>query len=153
MKLRGKSKRMAGVWIFALLAVVAGVVGVANADPTLTEILDTLYGSGNFTEVTGDYDQVWENPDPPGAVPVLAQAKWAASDQELGFLPGETGDTFVSLFEVSGDGYLGGSPSATLLAADTGEFFRFADKIPGGFFSPSKTWSSLPSDNPAAWTI
>ena len=139
MKLPSKTKTMAGICIFALLAV---VVGVANAEPILTApggVLDTIYGLENLQVVAGDEDQLWENL---GEITVEAKGKWAAYIQKLGFLPDESGGGFEHLFTVRGSGYLHGVPSAAISIAESGEVFRFADNP-----SCAPMWSSLPSDN------
>ena len=76
-------------------------------------ILDQLYGLGNLQRVD-DFgvlpnDQIWFNP---GTVSATAQAKYAAYDQDFGYIP--DGGSFVSLFEVTGDGINLGAPTAAL---------------------------------------
>jgi len=122
--------------VFTLVAILT-LIAPANAEPSLTEILDTIYGAGNWTQVM--QDELWVNPDSGGA---QAQAKFAGSTQNFGYLPGTTGGSFQSLFDVTTDGYLGGTPSAVFMQAQTGPLFRFAD-----WPSDQPLWSSQASDN------
>jgi hypothetical protein len=122
------------------LALTFAMAGAANAEPTLTEVLDTVYGVGNWQSHVGA-DDIWYNPDG-GA---KAEAIFAGWNENFGYFSGVgPGGTFTSLFSVAGDQeYLYGDPSATYTSAQTGTYFRFA-------LSPSGTssiWSSLASEN------
>ena len=76
-------------------------------------ILDQLYGFGNLQRVD-DFgvlpnDQIWFNP---GTGSATAQAKYAAFDQDFGYIP--DGGSFMSLFPVTGNGINLGAPTAAL---------------------------------------
>jgi len=135
---------MKAATLTCLVVPVLTLAGMVHAEPILTAPggpLDTLYGLANVVEVPSDADQLWTNPSG-GAVAVEAMAKWASYKQVFGYLPGETGGTFVPVFYVSGNGYLSGTPSAVLPEADTGSTFRFADDPCG-----APLWSSQDADN------
>lgn len=123
--------------IICLMGLVLIVAGSANAEPALSEVLDNIYGAG-YWEPYDEPDELWRNINGVAS----AQAKYASATQTLGYFPGVVGGTFQSLFSVTGSGYLGGSPSATIPVAQTGSIFRFADQ-PSGY----PVWSSLVSDN------
>ncbi|MHC4477295.1 MAG: hypothetical protein ACYTEL_16735 [Planctomycetota bacterium] len=120
--------------ILLCIILVLVTTSAATAEPSLTNILDTLYGVSNWETVSPD--EWWRNPNGSAA----AVAKYAGSSQSFGYLTAD--DTFVVLFTVTGNGYLGGSPSAAFTQAETGPVFRFAD-LPSGW----PLWSSDPNDN------
>ena len=116
--------------------------GPAIAEPILAGpggVLDTIYGLGNLTEIAGDADQLWYNP---GTMSISAQGAWSSYRQRIGYLPGDSGGSFEHLFWVNATGYLDGSPSASVLAGDSGWTFRWADDPKG-----APMWSSRDADN------
>lgn len=123
--------------IICLIGLVLVLTGSVNAEPTLSEVLDNIYGTGNWEPYNAP-DEIWRNIDGMAA----AQAKYASAEQNFGYLPGIVGGTFQSLFSVTASGYLSGSPSTTFSVAQTGEILRFADD-PSGY----PLWSSQTSDN------
>ena len=125
-----------------ITALILAAGAAANAEPILTTpggILDTLYGLANVSELPGDQDQLWQNTQ--GGLTVTARGTWAGYDQDFGILPGVSGGTFQSLFNVSEDGYLT-HPTVSVSLAETGSVFRFADDPSG-----AAMWSSQPADN------
>jgi len=134
---------MRGITALAIAGALLAACGVAGAEPMLTGpggILDTLYGWDNLSEVPPALDQLWVNPT--DSVTVEVEAKWAAYTQRFGYLPGSRGGTFQPLFVVRGNGYFGGTPSASIPRAVSGPVFRFADDPSG-----APLWSSQASDN------
>ena len=114
-------KKIAITLIFLFLAV--GTATAAMTSPILPGpetplvgtggILDQLYGFGNLQRVD-DFgvlpnDQIWFNP---GTGSATAQAKYAAFDQDFGYIP--DGGSFMSLFPVTGNGINLGAPTAAL---------------------------------------
>jgi hypothetical protein len=118
------------------------IVSDSPSEPNLLGvggILDSLYGLGNLQRVD-DYDflpndQSWFNP---GTVSATAQAKYAAYDQEFGYIP--DGGSFVPLFEVTGDGINLGTPTA---AFNSGPFGFLWALDPSG----APPWTSKPNQN------
>jgi len=123
--------------IICLMGIILVAAGNVNAEPVLSEVLDNIYGVGNWEPYNAP-DELWRNIDGLAS----AQAKFAGADQDFGYLPDVTGGAFQSIFTVTADGYLGGSPSAALPIAQTGDIFRFTDQ-PSGY----PLWSSQVSDN------
>ncbi|MET0849648.1 MAG: DUF4114 domain-containing protein [Candidatus Rokuibacteriota bacterium] len=105
-------------------------------------ILDSLYGLSNLTRIDDGSDQLWTNI---GTIEVTAVAKYSAYSQLFGYLPGESGGTFVPLFSVAPDGLLPGL-SGSFTVADSGPIFRWADDPNGAGTAPG-LWSSLESGN------
>jgi hypothetical protein len=145
-------------WVRALALLALLSAGSASANtivlPSPSEpdllggggILDRLYGLANLTRIDDSVDQLWQNTS---SQVLTAEAKFAALDQEFGYLPGSSGGMFMPLFSVHNDcadaAMLGAPPctaSAVLSMADSGPVFRFADKA-GGI-----VWRSLESGNP-----
>lgn len=110
--------------------------GIVNAEPSLSEVLDTIYGIDNWQPYNAP-DELWRNSNGYAE----AQAKFAGLDQDFGYVPDVVGGTFQSIFTVSGSGYLNGSPSASFPEVQTGSIFRFADQPDGSM------WCSQVSDN------
>ena len=126
--------------LLALTALCA-FASTGSAEPMLTGtggILDTLYGLENLVEVSSALDQLWTNT---GTLRASAKGKWADYDQTFGYLSGDQGDAFRSLFTVEGDGYLSW-PHGWAGESRTGEQFRFALDPRG-----APRWSSAVDDN------
>jgi hypothetical protein len=119
-------------------------------------ILDTLYGLGNLQRISDSFagDQLWGLTSGGGSV--TAVAKFAGFNQQFGVLPGSSGGTFMSLFNLSTNinpltDPLGSSIPLPALAGP----FRFGNDPSG-----APLWSSRQSDNPdggldhmVAWRI
>ena len=108
---------------------------------TVDGILDELYGLANLTRVDDTFDQIWN----PANGNATVQAKYAGFTQELGYIPDLNGDntfdeSFVSLFNVSGNGLNLGSPTATL---SSGEVDFLWALNPSG----APLWTSYPGQN------
>ena len=123
--------------IICLMGIILVAAGNVNAEESLSEILDNIYGVSNWEPYNAP-DELWRNID--GLA--KAQAKFAGADQDFGYLPDVTGGAFQSLFTVTADGYLGGNPSSAFSIVQTGNIFRFADQP-----SDYPLWSSQASDN------
>jgi len=126
------------IYISGLILVVAGSV---DAEPILSEVLNNVYGVGNW-ELYSAPDELWKYLYPETDAEAKAQVRIADSTQDFGFISGVIGNTFQSLFNITTSGYLSGSPSTTFSAAQTGSIFRFAD-----YPSENPLWSSQVSDN------
>jgi len=129
-------------WTIVLLVMFASQAFGESEEPTISGILDDLYGPGNWSEVS--YDQLWQNP---GTTSVSIVAKYAFYTHDFGYIKD---DTFVVLFDsiVTHFGYLSGYDT-TFTSAESGPVFRFGDDpddpdISGG---EPPLWSSLPGDN------
>lgn len=114
---------------FVLALLSAGVfllAGTASALPTqilpapgsevsldgVGGILDQIYGLGNVARVDDDLDQVWS----PATLTATARAKYAGFNQNFGYIPdlgapGFGDDSFVSLFNATGNGINLGAPT------------------------------------------
>lgn len=123
--------------VLCIMGFILAWAGTVNAEPTLSAVLNEIYGFGNWEPYNAP-DELWRNLNGQAK----AEARFADAEQNFGFLPGAIGGTFQPLFNVTADGYLSGSPSATLSVAQTGDIFRFADDP-----SDYPLWSSKTSDN------
>jgi hypothetical protein len=111
-----------GVFLAAGTATAATTVILPGSEVPLIGvggILDQLYGLSNLTRIDDDFDQIWF----PANGTATAQAKYAGSDQEFGYIPdldapGFADDSFVHLFTVFGNGINLGAPVATLDSGD-----------------------------------
>ena len=108
-------------------------------EPTRFEILDNIYGVGNWTPYNQP-DEYWTYISYQGEA--KAQSTYSDSYQDFGFIPNVAGGSFQSLFYVNTPGYLYGNPSTTFTPMQTGTIFRFADDP--ALFS---LWSSLVINN------
>ncbi|RJR33965.1 MAG: DUF4114 domain-containing protein [Desulfobacteraceae bacterium] len=123
-------------------------IGGSGSEPSLFNIMDTLYGVGNYNRVDDSFDQVWLNIS--GSA--TAMAKYASYSQTFGYIP-ETDPQFHELFKVTGSGYLSGfsSSNAKKDKTLTGLFepgsysFLFAND-PNGAGEPPM-WTSQQSSN------
>jgi len=82
------------ITIIAAVSTILAVTGIANAEPTLTSVLDGIYGAGNYTAVAPD--DIWL--DLAGDGGVLGVAKYAGDNHELGYSTDETGGSGISWF-------------------------------------------------------
>ena len=85
-------KRLTAI-IVAVSAILAAT-GIANAEPTLTAVLDGIYGAGNYTAVTSD--DIWLDLDGDGGV--LGVDKYAGDNHRLGYSTDETGGSGINWF-------------------------------------------------------
>jgi hypothetical protein len=108
-------------------------------------ILDTIYGLSNLQRVddfgVSPNDQIWN----PANGNATAQAKYAAFNQDFGYIPDLNGDnifdeSFRFLFSVTGDGINLGAPSVNF---DSGEVNFIWALNPSG----APLWTSLPGQN------
>ena len=105
-------------------------------------ILDTLYGLSNLTRIDDESDQLWDNP---GTIEATALAKYSSYSQAFGYLPGDSGGSFVELFSVTADGQQSSTPISFTIAT-SGAIFRWADDPNGAETAPG-FWSSFQDDN------
>jgi hypothetical protein len=140
--------RNLAVPVFALLASPAlatphltavGLPCGGACEPTITSILDTLYGVGAYTRVNDGDDQLWQNF---GSIGVMPRATFAGLDQEFGYVIDP--NVFHPLFSASADGIFGPTPFATFSASFPGETFRWANRATG---FTTTFWTSLEDDN------
>jgi hypothetical protein len=75
-----------------LVSMVLAMIGIANAEPTLTGVLDSIYGAGHYTPVTPDV--IWL--DLNGGV--LGVAKYADDSHWLGYSTDENGGSGITWF-------------------------------------------------------
>jgi hypothetical protein len=109
-------------------------------EQSIFQIMDTLYGVGNWTRVNDGNDQWWTNLGNAGA---RASAKYAQFTQGFGYVDGS--NTFQQLFSVTGNGYLAPGAFVGFTPAQSGNPFRWADNATNGGFV--NYWTSLESDN------
>ena len=115
----------------ALPATTFTPVHSSPGEPDLTEILDTVYGPGNYFRIDDDSDRLWQA----GLVTVRALATFSAADETLGFCSICDGSDSV-LFDqtFSADGIFStpltvGGESEILIASPF-TWFDFADVHP-----------------------
>jgi len=103
-------------------------------------ILDRLYGLSNLLRIDDDLDKIWF----PASGTAMAQAKYAGYSQNFGYIPQNSGifdsDDFVSLFTVTSNGPLFGSPTASLSSGNVNFLWALN---PSG----APLWTSLPTQN------
>ena len=127
--------------VICITSLILAAAGTVNAEPALSDVLNNIYGIGKWEPYDAP-DELWQYLSGQIGGDAGAQAKFASSDQNFGFIPGVSGGSFQSLFGVTSNGYFGGSPSATLTEAQTGSIFRFADDP-----TDYALWTSQVSDN------
>ena len=124
-----------------IIGIILTLVGTANAEPILSEVLNTIYGVANWTPYNAP-DELWRCLNGHAT----AEARFAAYTQDFGFLPDVIGGDFQSLFNVTTTGYLDSSLSAVFTTTQCGTIFRFADK-PSSNPLCTYLWSSQVNDN------
>jgi hypothetical protein len=126
-----------------IIGIILTLVGTANAEPILSDVLNTIYGVANWTPYNAP-DELWKCLNGHAT----AKAVFAAYTQDFGYLPNVTGGNFQSLFEITTTGYLDGSSSAVFTTTQSGTIFRFADEPTTNTPCPhTYLWSSQISDN------
>jgi len=86
-----------------------GLPSSEGGEPLLSAVLNTLYGSSNLVRIDDDFDQIWMNLDG-GA---RATGMWAGATETFGYIPGESGGSFASLFTIARDTDRYNPPGAT----------------------------------------
>jgi len=116
-----------------------------DPDTTHTSILNTLYS--NQVKRIDDFgagitDQIWLNLNGSATV----EAKYASYTQDLGYIAGTSGGSFISLTgSITGNGYAGALSAATSLSPGLPPaltYFRWADNTSG-----APLWTSKIADN------
>ena len=110
-------------------------VGGDGAGTGLFDILDGIYGAGNYTRVDDDFDQWWVETNG-GATAI---AKYAGYNQSFGYID-PFDNSFNEILNVSSNGIVSGITGTFHMP--THPEFRFADDP-----SDTRIWTSDPSDN------
>lgn len=111
-------------------------------------ILETLYGAGNFLRVDDAFDQIWF----PADGTATATAKYAFNAQNFGYIPlgGSNSGVFQSLFTETGSGY---AVSGTGNLSDGNVNFRWVLQSGGNQFDSQDSQNGDVSDHMVTWLI
>lgn len=136
----------------AYLTTINPTGGGNGSEPSLFQIMNTLYGSGNYSRVEDSSDQVWRNIS--GSATALA--KYASYSQTFGYIP-DTDLQFHTLFTVTESGYLSDFGSSLLPVGPTAKRPPSASLAPGSYnflfgdnpnaAADPPMWTSQPSMN------
>jgi len=148
---------VAGIAVLAFAGWAMGYSTPINPAPSgeldLLSILNKLYGLANVQRIEdGPFpgDQIWLNLDG-GAT---ATAKYSAYDQTFGYIPGESGGTFVPLFTATGGLYpIHGSGVGGTIPGGV-SVFRFGDDPSGAPLRSSRESDNTSgNDHMVTWLI
>jgi hypothetical protein len=111
-----------------------------NGEPGLYQIMNNIYGSGNYTQVNEEQSEFWRV----GNYDIKFDVRYAADNGAFGFVPAG-GTTPTTLMTLSGTGtnVIVNPMTAALTPGQTGDNFTFTytDTTTG------KTWSTDPGKN------
>jgi len=133
------------ITIIAAVGTILAATGIANAEPTLTWVLDNIYGVGNYTAVTSD--DIWLDLD--GGV--LGVAKYAGDNHQLGYSTDENGGSGISWFATNP--FVVGSSANFDLTGDGLFIWAFKDNNTGDIWYSNSLLNSDGKDHMLTYEI
>ena len=135
------------ITIIAAVSTILAATGIANAEPTLTAVLDGIYGAGNYRAAAPDY--IWLDLDGDGGV--LGVAKNAGDNHQLGYSTDETGGSGINWF--AANPFVEGS-SGSFNVPDDGLFiWAFKDNNTGDIWYSNSLLNSDGKDHMVTYEI